>query len=309
VQWYDHNGKRRTKCTRTTDKATAERIAAKFDADTALRRDGVVDVAQERFALEGRRPIAEHVADFRAALAAKGNTSKHVEMTDARVKRVITTSGAAHVPDLTPSTVQQVIKGIHDTGRSLETANSYLRAIKSFSRWLWRDRRTVGDPLVTLAGYNASTEDSRHARREVTPDELTYLLAFVERHTLAAHKLPGPDRAVLYRVALGTGFRVNELRSLTPASFSLDSNPPTVTVEAAYSKRRRRDVQPIRRDLADLLGPWLEERAGDELGAAARQKVEMEDSASPTGARKEWWLRTQVPSRLHGLLRRVERRE
>jgi len=29
-------------------------------------------------------------------------------------------------------------------------------------------------------------------------------------------------------------------------------------MQAAYSKHRRRDVQPIRRDLADLLGPWLE---------------------------------------------------
>jgi integrase len=30
-----------------------------------------------------------------------------------------------------------------------------------------------------------------------------------------------------------------------------------VTVQAAYSKHRRKDVQPIRRDLADILGPWL----------------------------------------------------
>jgi len=29
-------------------------------------------------------------------------------------------------------------------------------------------------------------------------------------------------------------------------------------MQAAYSKHRRRDVQPIRRDLADLLRPWLE---------------------------------------------------
>ena len=56
-----------------------------------------------------------------------------------------------------------------------------------------------------------------------------------------------------YRVALGTGFRVNELRTLTPASFDLQADPPTVTVAAAYSKRRRQDVQPIRSDLAELL--------------------------------------------------------
>jgi integrase len=34
-----------------------------------------------------------------------------------------------------------------------------------------------------------------------------------------------------------------------------------VTVKAAYSKRRRDDVQPIRPDLADALGPWLISKA------------------------------------------------
>ena len=73
-------------------------------------------------------------------------------------------------------------------------------------------------------------------------------------------KTTGPDRAALYLVALGTGFRANELRSLTPEAFRLDGNPPTVTVAAAYSKRRRDDVQPIRPDLAARLRPWLRPR-------------------------------------------------
>jgi hypothetical protein len=30
VSWFDHDGKRQTRSTRTTDKATAERIGAKF---------------------------------------------------------------------------------------------------------------------------------------------------------------------------------------------------------------------------------------------------------------------------------------
>jgi integrase len=68
---------------------------------------------------------------------------------------------------------------------------------------------------------------------------------------------------MVYRLALGTGFRAKELRSLTPQSFNLDGDPPTVTVAAAYSEHRREDVQPIRRDLAALLRPWL---AGKEPG-------------------------------------------
>jgi len=66
---------------------------------------------------------------------------------------------------------------------------------------------------------------------------------------------------MVYRLALGTGFRAKELRSLTPESFDLEGEPPTVTVNAAYSKRRREDTQPIRPDLADLLRPWLAGRS------------------------------------------------
>ena len=69
--------------------------------------------------------------------------------------------------------------------------------------------------------------------------------------------LSGPDRARLYALALGTGFRAAELGSLTPESFHLDSDPPTATVKAGYSKRRRDDVQPIRGDLAEAMRPWI----------------------------------------------------
>ena len=68
---------------------------------------------------------------------------------------------------------------------------------------------------------------------------------------------------MLYRVALGTGFRASELASLTPGSFDLNGERPTITVEAAFSKRRERDVQPIAQALARSLAPWLEDK---ELG-------------------------------------------
>jgi integrase len=68
---------------------------------------------------------------------------------------------------------------------------------------------------------------------------------------------------MLYRVAAGTGFRVSELRSLTPASFRLDDDPPAIALHAASSKHRRDDVQPIRPDLAELLRGWLDDRTAD----------------------------------------------
>lgn len=47
---------------------------------------------------------------------------------------------------------------------------------------------------------------------------------------------------MLYRVASGTGFRANELRSITPESFDLDADPPTITLAAASRKRHRADT-------------------------------------------------------------------
>src|SRR5687768_8906335 len=67
---------------------------------------------------------------------------------------------------------------------------------------------------------------------------------------------------MLYRLALGTGLRANELRSLTPGSFLLDAEHPGVTVEAGYSKRRRRDVQPLTPGLTRQLKTWLAGRDG-----------------------------------------------
>jgi integrase len=88
-------------------------------------------------------------------------------------------------------------------------------------------------------------------------DEIARLIAAAENGEPVLG-MAGPDRAMLYRVAIGTGLRAAELRSLTPNSFAL-SNPDraNVVVEAGYSKHRRRDVLPIRRDLADAVAQFI----------------------------------------------------
>lgn len=230
---------------RTTDRATAERIAAKHEADSALRREGVIDPTDDRFAAEARRPITQHLADFRTALSARCNTSQHCYETSTQVEKMLTLCSVQFIVDLTPHVVQTAIKSLCDKGRGLKTCNHYLRSIKSFSRWLHREKRARADALLTLEAYNAAT-DPRHVRRELTIEELHRLIMTAELRTLPEHKISGPDRAMIYRLALGTGFRAKELRSMTPASFDLHADPPTVSVTATHSKRRRNDVQPIR---------------------------------------------------------------
>jgi integrase len=71
-------------------------------------------------------------------------------------------------------------------------------------------------------------------------------------------------------------------------SFDLGAEPPTVTIDAAYSKHRRKDVQPIRRDLADVLEPWLSERQPGQPVFAMPDKPVKLVQADLDAARTAW---------------------
>jgi len=260
IEYFDADGRRQRVATKCQDRDAAQQLANELERKAMLRREGIIDTKQERLAAEQRRPLGEHVAEYLAHLQAQGRTAVHVQQTKRQLTRLVELAKATTVADLTGATVQRVIGGLREReqGASLRTCNSYLRAIKSFTRWLWKEKRTADDSLAGLSAFNETT-DRRHERRELQPDEMRWLLATTEAAEFSNY-VPGDVRVMAYRVALGTGFRVNELRSLTPESFDLQSSPPTVTVAAAYSKRRRQDVQPIRLDLAEMLRGWLQGR-------------------------------------------------
>jgi hypothetical protein len=75
----------------------------------------------------------------------------------------------------------------------------------------------------------------------------------------------GAERAMVYRLALSTGLRVNEIRTLRRSSFNLNSDHPAVTVAAAYAKNRRETVQPLPAELV----PLLKDHLSDKLPSAA----------------------------------------
>jgi integrase len=62
---------------------------------------------------------------------------------------------------------------------------------------------------------------------------------------------------MMYVLAAWTGFRKGEIGSLRLKSLRLDDDPPTATVEACFSKRKRQDTQVLHPELAGLLSEWL----------------------------------------------------
>jgi integrase len=133
-----------------------------------------------------------------------------------------------------------------------------------------RDGRASESPLAHLDGLNVKT-DRRHDRRTLSVDELRWLLDVTENGRSMRDvngelvKMPAVERfgmtaaarAMLYRVAVETGLRSAELRSLTRASFDLDGNEPSVTIAAAYAKNRRQDTLPLKPETASTLAVHL----------------------------------------------------
>jgi integrase len=63
-----------------------------------------------------------------------------------------------------------------------------------------------------------------------------------------------------YRAAAGTGFRVDELRSLTPEAFRLDCPQPIIWLKASSTKNRKPADQPVAQALACDLRDWIRDK-------------------------------------------------
>src|SRR5439155_9679362 len=78
-------------------------------------------------------------------------------------------------------------------GASVRTTNDYLSSLKSFGRWLVKDRRMGENPFEHLEGGNARV-DRRHDRRELEVGELRRLLTVTRDSPRRFRGLAGADR-------------------------------------------------------------------------------------------------------------------
>ncbi len=127
--------------------------------------------------------------------------------------------------------------------------------MKQFTRWLRLEKRNIDDPLVRLEMLNVQV-DRRHDRRALSDEEVSKLL-FATLSGKIVYRFEPMERMMLYIMALSTGLRASELASLTTDGLDLDSSPPTVTVKAGYSKRRRLDILPLPTDILEQARDWL----------------------------------------------------
>jgi len=166
---------------------------------------------------------------------------------------IVTDAGFSVAGDITADGVTDFTRKLSDAGKSNRTIGAYITAIKGFARWMSEKLRR--DPLATLKKPSPN-EDRKHERRCLLQDEWGWLrratLARVDRWGMS-----GPERVLLYAVAIQTGLRSNELRSLTRGRLFLDLGGPYITCKPASTKNSEMARQYIHADVASQLAELI----------------------------------------------------
>jgi integrase len=211
-------------------------------------------------------PLKEHVDAFQRYLEGKGRAGSHIGQTIRRIKAILDACGFTTIDHLIAYDATDKVTGYLAARRrgeeklSCHTCNHYLTALKMFCRWAVRQNRMPASPLM-LMGSIATEGDEKRERRAITEEQFSKLVQKAAKGA-TVQRLTGQDRAMLYVVAGYTGLRAQELASLEAADFKLEGDYPYIVLRAIDAKNRQEARQPLPRDLAETLAPWLSGKSG-----------------------------------------------
>jgi integrase len=272
IQYVDYDGKRKT-VPGFTDKGLTSELAKKLEGEVRLRRTGLIDPSLDAIAQARSKSLELVLADFKKSLV--DTTPKYIDLTLGRIERVFTGCMFLKVGDVDSAKLLDFLQTQRQQKRfGHRTYNHYLQALGTLFTWCIDQGLLKSNPVATIEKLNTEV-DVRHPRRALKPDEVKALIASASK-SKRSYQMQSPETRVrIYTIAYMTGLRKQELASLTPESFKLDDNPPTVTVEAKRSKHRKKDVLPLHQELVSLLRVWLKGMPSDQplFPGLARKKL------------------------------------
>jgi len=261
ISYSDENGK---SCWAKgfTDKRSTEELAREIEREVKRKKHGLVNPTDEKRKSAANTPIAEHLAAFKKSISR--NSGKHVKLTISRVTKLVEEAEFKVLADIDIESIEAVLGDMLDSDEiGHRTYNHYVQAMSQFCAWLVPNRLEA-NPVLGMKRLNPDV-DVRHPRRALSQKEFAKLVQSARESGVDIQCYDGEQRARIYTLSYMTGLRRKEIASLTPASFDLKAKQPTLTVEAACSKHRRKDELPLHPELVTLLKDWLQGIGRDEF--------------------------------------------
>ena len=251
-RWYGDityaDGTRRPKAL-SADAATARQMLRALQSEQDLLRHGLsVQKAPTAHGLDGL------LDQWEADLQAQGDHPRHYRQ---HVQRVRSVADALHWQTTADLNGDELTRELYRRRQAKEigttTSNHYLRACKSFARWLLMRDILERNPFKSKP---LSADPQRH-RRSLCPEDFDKLIETTRKSKRAFRRLSGSDRAILYEAAAATGLRAKELAGLEGKQLVGD----TLHLPPGQTKNRKAARIPLPAELAKRLRKWAKGKA------------------------------------------------
>jgi len=233
------------------------------------------------------KTLREHIADFESSMQARGRNRKHIRLTVGKIVRVCTACNFQVWTDVSADRVEHCLLSLReqDNGIGQSTFNAYVVALKSIGNWMVENGRATISPLRTLQKLTVTDSEERRA---LTVEEARKLLRVTETAP-DRYGLSGHERSLIYRLAIETGLRSSELKSLKVESFDFDCNPACVCVARANTKNKQAACLELSSTTSELIRQHLMNKMPGTLAfnmpasthTAEMLRADLEDAAIP----------------------------
>lgn len=242
-----------------TDKEASVALGQRLEREAARRREGLTS----EFDDHAKVPIEKHLDDYMTAKPKGSLSPLYVQQFRTRIDRVIKGTGCRRLHELDPVKVDRFFNREKIAGLN---RNEYVGCIKAFTRWAVEIGRLEKDPLRVLKKTPRDKIVPKHPRRALGPQELARLFDAAERRPLIEVQTVrtgprkgertakvservrnkqnriGRERRLVYMLAVWTGLRRSEIKTLQWTDIDLDAKVPCIRLRAATTKSRRADM-------------------------------------------------------------------
>lgn len=249
--WYadyiDRDGKRVRKSTKMKDKQLANKVLSKWENDEREIEQGIKSASKAGELLE------DHLKRFEQAKSAAGKSDCHLVRTSQLIRSLAKHCEWKTLGDISADGIHRYAEHLkEDSDQSSRTIGSVITAARTFCRWLVRNGTIPSDPTATVDKPSIKT-DRRIERRMILPAEWKWIRKYLDSSDEVRNGQDSQERLLMYELAIESGLRSSELRSLTKASLVLVGDDPHVKVKASITKNATAAKQYISDGLATKL--------------------------------------------------------
>ncbi len=275
------------------DKTAAMAVLGELEHQAELVRSKILTSDQAKIADHADSLLASHIADFLEYQQQKKTHPIRVKAYETRLNESANACGFRYLRDLSPDRLSSWLADQVDGQRKMGASvyNGFVEVWVAFGNWCLGKRtkgksehlngakRLLVNPFDKFPKMDEKSDPKRKARA-LTESELERLLDAARRRPLevaqtvrngpnkgqrviqlsterkAQLQRLGQERALIYKTAILTGLRTNELRTLTVGDLSF-GDVPFIKLRAPNEKNRRGSTLPLRSDLAEELKEWI----------------------------------------------------